>query len=88
MQSKGRKSLSAYSKWKWRCFYVFFKSTILHVVNLNFTVSKLTEPGVDVPGSIPRQERGFFLPPRPDADSCKFGIWGSVLTDREVSYRI
>jgi hypothetical protein len=43
---------------------------------------------VDVPGSIPRQERGFFLPPRPDKDSCKFGIWGSFPTEREVSYRL
>ena len=38
----------------------FSKSTILHVVNLNSTVFKLAEPGVDVPGSIPRQERVSF----------------------------
>lgn len=41
-------------------FFIFKKSTILHVVNLNSTVGKLTEPDVDVPGSTPRQERGFF----------------------------
>ena len=41
-------------------YFFFFKSSILHAVNLNSTVSKLTEAGVDVPGSIPRQERGFF----------------------------
>ena len=59
---------------------------MLRVVNLNFTVGKLTERGVDVRGSIPRQERGFLLPPRPDPDSVSLGFGASYR--RSVRFHI